>query len=92
MPVTRVPAHLGMVTADQAAAILHVPARKIRTWHRTGLVAADGAVPGRGTKRAVALFYLDVLQGEADRYHADPRTPACMWCGTARRHDTPPDP
>ncbi len=55
-------------SANQAAALLEVPANTIRKWRRTGRAAAAGQLPVPGGVEY--LFTLDELRPLAEAYHA----------------------
>lgn len=59
-----------LLTADQAATILDVPARTIRRWHQTGRAAPAGLIPSPGRTGQTALYTLHELQPLATEYHA----------------------
>lgn len=59
-----------LLTADQAATILAVPARTIRRWHQTGRAAPAGLIPSPGRTGQTALYTLHELQPLATEYHA----------------------
>lgn len=59
-----------LLTADQAATVLDVPAQTIRRWHRAGLVVPAGLLPSRGRSGRVALFTLHELTPLADANRA----------------------
>lgn len=70
-------AHL--VTTQDAAEQLQVPANRISAWRHRGLIQPVGLLPGRsGQGKGVALYDIDTLRPLADRYHA--------------RRDTQPEP
>lgn len=58
----------GLVSADQGAELLGVPASTIRKWKERGRVIQAGSIPGRGRSGEVPLYRLDELRPLAADY------------------------
>lgn len=58
-----------LVTTNQAAEILGVPASTISKWKHRELITPDGLLRGRGRGGTVPLYRLDLLRPLAESYH-----------------------
>lgn len=56
----------GLVTTEQAAEILGIPASTIRSWKRRKRITEVDYTPGRGRQRRSPLYRLDVLRELAE--------------------------